>query len=81
METCEGGLSRITEYQVQVIIITGYEAGDCIGGFERGHSGYRQVVYAWVESHFGLNFVALAGYRLERHGFSYSKGIPTLEIK
>ena len=45
----------------RVLIITGYEAGDCIGGFERGHMGNRQVVYAWVESHFGLNFVALAG--------------------
>ena len=29
-----------------IIIITGYEAGDCIGGFERVHMGNRQVVYA-----------------------------------
>ena len=40
------------------IIITGY---DCIGGFERVHMGNRQVVYAWVGSHFGLNFVAVVG--------------------
>ena len=46
---------------ILIVIITGYEAGDCIGGFERGHMDNRQVVYAWVESHFGFNFVALAG--------------------
>ena len=46
---------------MESIIITGYEAGDYIGGFEGVHMGNRQVVYAWVGSHFGLNFVALAG--------------------
>ena len=43
------------------IIFTGYEAGDCIAGFEGVHMSNRQVVYAWVGRHFGLNFVALAG--------------------